>query len=719
MGLLLLFVGMATAGNAQTQIIMGDMNRDGELDIADVTYLVDVLLGKKEMQYITRADFGAPVTGVSLDQTSLTLAVGSTATLTATVTPSDAAEKGVTWTSSNPSLATVSSADGNSELFLDSYGSNKVAVIKAVREITGLGLADAKALVEGELPASLGTFDAATAATHKATLEEAGATVSLIGGGTGGEVTAVALGTAVITATTVDGGYTATCTVTVGASHEYVDMGDGQLWATCNIGADSPEEYGDYFAWGETATKTSYSWSNYAWGSSETSLTKYVTDSSYGTVDGKTMLEAGDDAATANWGNDWRTPTQYEWEWLYNNCGWQWTNDYNGTGVKGFIVTSNITSNSIFLPAAGTTDGDVGTYGYYWSSTLVEDNSSWAIDMFLHTQTMILGTGAEPRYKGLTVRPVCSPRVAVSGIELSTSSIVLEIGQTFYPYINATVLPENAFNQNITWTCSDENVVNFVQTSNNEGYLVPKALGTATITATTEDGSYTATCSVKCVDYGGYSYVEMGDGLKWATCNVGANSPEEYGDYFAWGDPESKVNTTNGYTWGTYKHMTNGLSDWKYINKYQAEDGQTDAIWYYDGTFTGDGKTTLDPEDDAASVNWGGSWRMPTNAEWETLMDTNKFMWTWTNDYNGTGVKGEIVTSKVSGYIGNQIFLPSAGRREGTSLINAGSYGDYWSSSLNSSVSYNAWSMSFASSSPNVSNYSSRTRGLSVRAVAE
>lgn len=784
----LLLVGMATAGNAQTKIIMGDMNRDGVLDIADVTYLVDVLLGKKEMQYITRNDFGAPVSGVSLDQTSLTLAVGGTATLTATIVPSDAAEKGVTWTSSNPSVATVSSADGSSELFLDSYGSNKVAVIKAVREITGLGLADAKALVEGELPASLGTFDAATAATHKATLEEAGATVSLVGGGTGGEVTAVAIGTTVITATTVDGGYTATCTVTVGASHEYVDMGNGQLWATCNIGADSPEEYGDYFAWGETAAKTSYSWSNYAWGSSETSLTKYVTDSSYGTVDGKTMLEAGDDAATA-WGNDWRTPTYYEWEWLHNNCDWQWTNDYNGTGVKGYIVTSNITSNSIFFPAAGTTEGDVGSYGYYWSSTLVEDNSSWAINMFLHTQTMILGTSAESRYKGLTVRPVCSPRVAVSGIELSASSLVLEMGQTFFPYITATVLPENAFNKNVTWTCSDENVVNFVQSGSNNGYLVPKALGTAIITATTEDGSYTATCKVYVVeenisvtgvslinnmlvakggtatltayilpenasnksvtwtssdesvatvsaegvvtgvnygnatitvttedggytatskvqvvdDINGHTYVEMGDGLKWATCNVGANSPEQYGDYFAWGETTPKTE----YSWATYKYMTNDLSDWRYINKYQIADGKTDAIWYYEDTFIGDGNTTLDPEDDAAFVNWGDSWRMPTRAEWENLSDTNKFVWTWTDDYNGTGIKGEIVTSKVPGYVGNQIFLPAEGQ-----------YGGYWSSSLDVYTTSNGIYFYFTSS--NTGCYQqSRSSGRPVRAVSE
>ena len=497
----LLLVGMATAGNAQTKIIMGDMNRDETITIADVTNLVNVLLGKSEMQYITRDDFGKPVTGITVDQTSLTLGEGGTATLTATVVPADAGDTGVIWTSSNPSVATVSSGNGQCELYLESYGSTKIAVIKAVMAITGWALADAKALVEGELPASLGIFEAATAADHKATLEEAGATVTLIDGGTGGEVTAVALGTAVITATTVDGGYTATCTVTVFnsvvAGHECVDMGNGQLWATTNVGANSPEEAGDFFAWGETTAKTSFNWENYAWGNSATSLTKYVTESSYGTVDGKTMLEAGDDAATANWGEGWRTPTEDEWNWLRSHCDWEWTNDYNGTGVAGYVVTSLSNSNSIFFPAAGNSEGGAGEYGYSWSSTLYYNNS-FAIGMWLHPSALILGTGGEYRSAGMTVRPVCTPiqQVAVTGIELNPSSVSLELGQSFIPILTATILPENASNRNISWTCSDENIVRFVKTGVSQGYLGAEAPGSATITATTADGGYTATCEV-------------------------------------------------------------------------------------------------------------------------------------------------------------------------------------------------------------------------------
>ena len=158
--------------------------------------------------------------------------------------------------------------------------------------------------------------------------------------------------------------------------HEWVDLGlpSGTKWATCNVGATKPEEYGNYYAWGETEPKTTYDWSTYKWCNGDyDTQTKYCTDSSYGTVDNKTVLELADDAARANWGGAWRMPTDAEWTELRENCEWTWTSDYNGTGVAGRIVTSNINGNSIFLPAAGSRNdenlGDAGYYGSYWSSS--------------------------------------------------------------------------------------------------------------------------------------------------------------------------------------------------------------------------------------------------------------------------------------------------------------------------------------------------------------
>ena len=155
--------------------------------------------------------------------------------------------------------------------------------------------------------------------------------------------------------------------------YEWVDLGlpSGTKWAACNVGATSPEEYGNYYAWGETEPKTIYDWSTYKWcNGSNTTLTKYNTDSDYGTVDDKTVLDPEDDAAAVNWGGAWRMPTDAEWAELRENCTWTWTtkNGVNGYEVKG------TNDNSIFLPAAGYRGNDdlgyASYYGYYWSSSL-------------------------------------------------------------------------------------------------------------------------------------------------------------------------------------------------------------------------------------------------------------------------------------------------------------------------------------------------------------
>ena len=194
--------------------------------------------------------------------------------------------------------------------------------------------------------------------------------------------------------------------------HEYVDLGlpSGLKWATCNVGATKPEEYGNYYAWGETETKTTYNWSTYKWcNDSYDTQTKYCTDSSYGTVDNKTVLELADDAARANWGGAWRMPTDAEWTELLENCTWTWTSDYNGTGVAGRIVTSNINGNSIFLPAAGCRDDDdldyAGNDGDYWSSSLDADYPSDA--WYVYFLSGNVGRNGLYRYYGFSVRAVC------------------------------------------------------------------------------------------------------------------------------------------------------------------------------------------------------------------------------------------------------------------------------------------------------------------------
>ncbi len=200
-----------------------------------------------------------------------------------------------------------------------------------------------------------------------------------------GRVIANANGTSVITCRATDGsGVKATCQVTVGSSgqqgnHKYVDLGlpSGTKWATCNVGASKPEEYGDYFAWGETTTKSYYDWSTYRWYNGYSNkFTKYCTDSDFGTIDYKTELLPEDDAATANWGSGWKMPSLDQIKELCNSSytTWEWT---QLNGVNGCKVTSKSNGNSIFLPATGYRSydrlGDAGSYGYYWSSSLCTD----------------------------------------------------------------------------------------------------------------------------------------------------------------------------------------------------------------------------------------------------------------------------------------------------------------------------------------------------------
>ncbi len=192
--------------------------------------------------------------------------------------------------------------------------------------------------------------------------------------------------------------------------YEYVDLGLSVKWATCNVGASSPEEYGDYFAWGETQPKSTYDWSTYKWcrGSYDTQ-TKYCTDSYYGTVDNKTTLELSDDAARANWGGSWRIPTDAELTELREQCTWTWTTQ---NGVYGYKVTSKksgYTNKSIFLPAAGyrydSSLRNAGSYGYYWSSSLNTGSPYGAYELGFDSVNVY--RYYSNRYYGQSVRPVC------------------------------------------------------------------------------------------------------------------------------------------------------------------------------------------------------------------------------------------------------------------------------------------------------------------------
>ncbi len=196
--------------------------------------------------------------------------------------------------------------------------------------------------------------------------------------------------------------------------YEWVDLGlsSGTRWATCNVAATSPEEYGEYFAWGEVTPALDYSIGLYLHSSGHGQMIKYCTNSDDGKVDNKTIFEPEDDAATANWGDGWRMPTIKEFQELVDECTWTWTYNYNEAKVKGCIVTGP-NGNSIFLPAAGLKSGRTlysdGVYGSYWSSSLCEDYSRTAYGLTFKASDYDC-EGAGFREDGYTVRPVYSPK---------------------------------------------------------------------------------------------------------------------------------------------------------------------------------------------------------------------------------------------------------------------------------------------------------------------
>jgi hypothetical protein len=184
-------------------------------------------------------------------------------------------------------------------------------------------------------------------------------------------------------------------------THEYVDLGLSVLWATCNVGATTPEEYGDYFAWGETEPKEVYSWETYKWCNPvDTSITKYNSN------DGMQTLLPEDDAATVNWGGEWRMPTKEELAELRLSCTWEWTtlNGINGNKITG------PNGNSIFIPMGGSYNtfndqlNGLGKQGWIYSST---KSSSDRQAQEMGTSTGGASQTSCSRCVGLTIRPVC------------------------------------------------------------------------------------------------------------------------------------------------------------------------------------------------------------------------------------------------------------------------------------------------------------------------
>ena len=516
---------------------------------------------------------------------------------------------------------------------------------------------------------------------------------------------------------------------------EMVDLGlpSGTKWASFNLGASKPEEYGDYYAWGETKTKSVFSWSTYKWykieGGSE-GLTKYCPDSDLGFKgfqDGKWLLEPEDDAAHVRLGEGWRMPTAGEWDELARLCTLEWVS----LGGVDCAKLTGPNGNSIILPPGGgageDADESVGEIGVFWSSSGVnaDEVGAWIFGFqkdleeedyeFSYPGRCLLTEPDVERSMGMPIRPVSGPApVFAESVSLDKTEISLKPGESIT--LQASILPSNTTHQALLWISADDRVATVSAT----GEVKAVGVGETPVYAIIMDGFKAAECTVK---VGFPEAVDLGlpSGIKWASYNLGG----PLGDYYAWGEsrpyykaggaqsdaPEWQYNKwysdgeMDGYGWKAYQYAYD-------YNEYEGGGNSFKLNKYYDSNNgywqngDGDGKTVLDPEDDAAHELLGGDWRLPSWAEINELRALCN--WEWTTE---EGVSGY----KVTGPNANSIFLPAPGVRNKLNLEGLGTYGYYWTSSRHPSQNY-AISLGFNADRISTNGYA-RYYGFTIRPV--
>lgn len=367
-----------------------------------------------------------------------------------------------------------------------------------------------------------------------------------------------------------------------------------------------------------------------------------------------------------------------------------------GYSLSASVSPSNATNKEVTWSSSNTRVASVDNYGY------VTANSVGSTTI---TATATDGSGV---YATCYV-DVESSFVYVSSISLNYTSLSMTVGDT--EYLNHSISPYNATNTDVTWSSSNTSVA----TVNSNGMVTAKNAGNATITVKANDGSgVKATCTVSVkTKVVSPKAVDLGLSVKWADINVGANSPEEYGDYFAWGEtsPKAKCSLDNYKYYKQEKHIdkdgmevtNSGYT--KYVLNSQSEEGLNG---YYDN------KTKLDYADDAAYVNWGGNWRMPTFEEFNELCEKCTWVSAIFNDVSGW---------KVIGPNGNFIFLPHAGIYTSYRPGKTQSIGSYWTSNLSDTKAHNAYRLlmyNMTYQCHEIINYGDgREYGMSVRAVCK
>ncbi len=446
--------------------------------------------------------------------------------------------------------------------------------------------------------------------------------------------------------------------------YDYVDLDlpSGLKWATMNVGASHTDDYGDFFAWGETEPKKNYYSKYYPY--FDLSWSDLVSN---GIVNSQNVLTSRYDAATYNWGSNWRMPRYEEFEELIDNCQVVW-DTLNGVPGCKFISQNN--GNWVFLPAGGWYRSDYhdsdGVYGRYdVSNTEDPYNWEWCMNTEISLSPVSLCTICSGQaYYGHNVRPVSGeykkmkPRFSVSFYTpdsiLIKKQMVAENEHAIVP--DVPVIEGYEF---VGWDKSYK-YVNYNMSI------------------------YATYRKIENLEIGGHGYVDLGlpSGLKWATCNIGASKPEEDGDYLAWGETSAKE---------LYSQETSLTYD-------KENAGVTDLEGNLTATY------------DVAAQTWGNTWRMPTQEDFQELIEHCDFSTLIINDVSGYKVK--------SRQEGNDswIFIPISGYYHNGKILSKGWGGYYWSSS--SKDEKKSYFTRFTDSKPIVYHLE-KYEGCTVRPVSE
>jgi len=511
--------------------------------------------------------------------------------------------------------------------------------------------------------------------------------------------------------------------------NDVVDLGLSVRWAKCNLGASKPQEFGNYYAWGETSTKSTYYPTTYFDFTSDNKAIKYGDNSPF------SMLKSEDDVAFQQLGNNYRMPTKEEWLELINQCKWVYTTNYNSTGVKGYIVyktiadkeTYSLTDTHIFLPFAGfkLINTTATATGYYWAKDY--DRSSTTFAYIAAFSSVSKNIQSNLKYRGCPVRPVTTKSMKednskIQGIWKHTS--------------NSTTL---AFNADGTNTYFEQykykffpgsHLLFFYDESGNWAKMVPASVTNDQLTISSDGDVYTREELVRMISV--QAKYEVVEGSSFEISPSVYKGFNKNFDYIISGDAIAVVGRTSYSV--TLKALKPGVSTIQFAtvdgsglktnvcrvvvkpndkddlvdldlgvlwakcnvgatNEYDSGNyyawGETTTRSSYNGTgyYNGNFSTVYEyveellPADDVVQLANRPGWRIPTRDEWDDLFSyCHK---EYTTNYQNTGIRGLIVykeddSGKEYTMDDPHIFLPFSSFKRGPSL--ADTWGHYWTS---------------------------------------